>query len=492
MPRRSPLRPRFSRLVRLACLIAGLIALAQPVRAQTDLAAALLARINQLRVQSGLLPLAANSPLTAAAQRLASDMAVTGRVDHIGSDGSTMDGRIRATGFGYWRGFGIWAENIYGGPAATLDAAWNYWIATPGYRANLLSTHYREVGWAVVTSDQGTFFVINFGSQPNVLPFFVTGDPPVVTLLLTNENDITTGEGVAVMGQATEVRIAEGTDTRNAGWLPWAPSIPFRLAGTGTRTITVEYRDELGRGTKSTRTIEVPDLAASTNTPTRTTTSTRTSTPRATNTATPTPRTSVTPRATNTATPTVTSTPRPTNTATPTPRTSATPRATNTATPTVTWTPHPTNTTTPTSTPTVTSTPRPTSAATATPTATPHISSTPVIATSSATVTPSATPSPTVTPILAQPTSTIALSASPTTTPAAPTATVVALIFPTSVSASRLTPPAPRPKITDKPLFASLDAAPGDVLLAICGLQIMAVALIALAWLLRALARRKA
>ena len=415
--------------LRLVCLIAALLAAARPISAQTDLAAALLSRINSLRVQSGLLPLSVNSQLTSAATRLANDMAQTGNVDHTASDGSTMDSRIRATGFGYWRGFGVWGENIYGGPTAVVDDAWAFWTGSQVHRTNLLSTRYREVGVAVVTSDKGTFFAIDFGSQPNTLPFFVTGDPPNVTLLLTNENDITTGEGVAVMGQATEVRIAEGTDTRNAGWQPWAESIPFKLTGTGTRTITVEYRDELGRGTKSTRIITVSDLPATTDTPTPTRTPTVTSTPRA------------------------TSTPRTTGTTTATPTATATPQASITP-----DTPTPTGT---------------------------------------ATIQPSATAQPTVTPPPIVPTSTARPSTSPTaavsvpaTATSTPAVTAIALIFPTSVSASRLTPPAPRPGPTEKPLFASLDNAPGDVLLAVCGLQMAAVALIALTLLLRA--RRRA
>ncbi|MBP7687145.1 MAG: hypothetical protein KA765_04535 [Thermoflexales bacterium] len=422
----------FTRLIRVAlCLIVVLIAVARPVQAQADLAAALLSRINALRVQSGLLPLAANSRLSAAATRLADDMAQTGIVNFTASDGSTTDSRIRATGFGYWRDFGVWSENIYGGQTATLDEAWAYWTGSQAHRTNLLSTRFREVGVAVAVSDKGTFFVADFGSQPNTLPFFVTGDPPNVTLLLTNENDITTGEGVAVMGQATEVRIAEGSDLQGVAWQPWAQSILFQLSGTGTRTITVEYRDELGRGTKSTRTITVSDLPATTDTPTPTSTPTLTSTPRVTGTpptATPLP---------STATPTTT----------PTPRISSTP---------------------------VTSTPEATATASATSTAT-----------------PSTTPQPTITPRPALPTSALPAATLPgpatlTSTPA----TAIALVFPTSVSASRLTPPAPHVGPTDKPLFASLDNAPGEVLLTICGLQMAAVALIALTLLFRA--RRKA
>ena len=57
----------------LVCVIvAGLAAVSRPVQAQDD-SAALLARINALRVQSGLLPFAVSSQLTTSATRLAAD-----------------------------------------------------------------------------------------------------------------------------------------------------------------------------------------------------------------------------------------------------------------------------------------------------------------------------------------------------------------------------------------------------------------------------------
>src|SRR5512138_453884 len=86
-----------------------------PAVAQGDDAAQILARINALRQQNGLLPLDLSGGLTSAAQRHSDDMARTGNIDHTGSDGSSYDSRIREAGYGHWRGFGIWGENIYGG-----------------------------------------------------------------------------------------------------------------------------------------------------------------------------------------------------------------------------------------------------------------------------------------------------------------------------------------------------------------------------------------
>src|SRR5512137_1781578 len=198
------------RAFRVCLLIALLSSFAMPVSAQSSDVGQILARINALRTQNGLLPLDLNGQLAASAQQHSDDMARTGNVDHTGSDGSSIEGRIRASGYGHWRDFGIWGENIYGGQMADVDAAWNFRINSQVHRANLLNPRYREIGIGVGQSDKGTYYTLNFGAQPNTLPFFVTGSAPVVTLLLTNEDDITTGEGVAVMGQATEVRIAEG------------------------------------------------------------------------------------------------------------------------------------------------------------------------------------------------------------------------------------------------------------------------------------------
>jgi hypothetical protein len=302
----------------LFCLL-GLIPAS--ASAQSDDVAQILARINALRQQNGLLPLDLSGTLTASAQRHSDDMARTGNIDHTGSDGSSIESRIREAGYGHWRDFGIWGENIYGGQTANVDAAWDFWTNSQVHRANILKPRYREIGIGVGRSDNGTYYTLNFGAQPNVLPFFITGSAPVVTLLLTNENDITTGEGVSIMGQATQVRIAEGAALDSAPWQPWAPSIPFQLSdGAGQKAITVEYKDELGRGAKSSRTFSASDLgpaATPTAAPTETVEATATSI--------------ATPQVTNTAAPTATGTPQPT--ATSTPRLADTPTAAPTDTP---------------------------------------------------------------------------------------------------------------------------------------------------------------
>jgi uncharacterized protein YkwD len=420
---------RFSqRAFRVCLLIALLSSFAAPVSAQSSDVGQILARINALRTQNGLPPLELNGQLTASAQQHSDDMARTGNVDHTGSDGSSIDSRIRASGYGHWRSFGIWGENIYGGQLANVDAAWNFWINSQVHRANLLNPRYREIGIGVGQSDNGTYYTLNFGAQPNVLPFFVTGSAPIVTLLLTNEDDITTGEGVAIMGQATQVRVAEGDDTSSAGWQPWAPTISFQLSDApGQHTITVEYKDDLGRGTKALRTINVSELAAN---PTSTPTATATEV---------TPTVTLTPSATATgeatATPTLASTQSLTGTVT------ATPTSTATATPTA--------TALPTETPTLAATSTPPPASTPTPQPTPAAATTAPTATS----TPVASPTPRVTI----------------------TAQLIAANLATYPAASRLTPPAPRPALPERPLLDDTPSPISNLFAVLLGLQAVAL-----------------
>jgi hypothetical protein len=429
------------RTLRVWLLVALLSSFVTPVTAQSSDVGQILARINALRTQNGLTPLDLNGQLAASAQQHSNDMARTGNVNHTGSDGSSIESRIRASGYGHWRSFGIWGENIYGGQLADVEAAWNFWTTSQVHRANLLNPRYREIGIGVGQSANGTYYTLNFGAQPNVLPFFVTGSAPIVTLLLTNENDITTGEGVAIMGQATQVRVAEGDDTSAVGWQPWAPTIAFQISeALGQHTITVEYKDDLGRGTKASRTINVSELAADlTPTPTATeTTPTVTLTPNATATA------------EVTATPTLASTQSLTGTVT------ATPTSTATATPTATAQPTETPTPAATSTPASTDTPAP-QPTEATATIVPTATSTPI-----------ASPTPRVTA----------------------TAQLIAANLATYPAASRLTPPAPRPAPPERPLLDDTPSPVGNLFAIVLGLQ--AVALLGIGAVVAVRLRRRA
>ena len=100
-------------------------------------------RLNTARATPGLNPLSYNAQLAAAAQVHADDMSANNFFDHVGSDGSTFDQRIRAQGYDYaWAG-----ENIavgYTSQAAVFDG----WMNSPPHRANMLSAQPTEFGLA--------------------------------------------------------------------------------------------------------------------------------------------------------------------------------------------------------------------------------------------------------------------------------------------------------------------------------------------------------
>jgi hypothetical protein len=220
------------------------------IAAQVDPVFELLGRIDALRRQNGLAPLAFNDQLAASAQRHSRDMADTGRVDHTGSDGSSIEQRIAASGYGGENGYSAWGENIYGGGLAGIDAAWTFWTNSSVHRNNLLSERYREIGIGVATSENGTYYTLNFGASPGVLPFFVDQGGLLVardvTLTLSNE-ETQPGGSNGQLGRAVEVRVGEGEDLSGVEWQPWQRTIPLTLSNVaGAHRITVEYRDANG------------------------------------------------------------------------------------------------------------------------------------------------------------------------------------------------------------------------------------------------------
>lgn len=117
--------------------------------------------INNFRKKNGRAPLAYNARLEAAAQWLAADMRAKGYFDHIDSNGHDPGWRITSAGYG-WRACG---ENIAAGQA-TWHAAMASWKKSPGHRANLLSTAFKEVGLGSAAGGRyGTYWVQDFGTQ---------------------------------------------------------------------------------------------------------------------------------------------------------------------------------------------------------------------------------------------------------------------------------------------------------------------------------------
>jgi uncharacterized protein YkwD len=223
-----------------------------PSAAQADPTAELLSRINAARVANGLPPYALNDKLAATAQAHSQDMASKSKVDRVGSDGSTPKSRILAAGYGQWTIGPVIDEAIYGGTGGAQEA-FDWWMSTDTDKGRLLSTRFREVGIGAATASNGwTYWTLDLGAQPNVLPAYVNGGvtsvaTQAVTLTLTTENAVPAGEGTGTIGQPLQVRLASDDSFTGAEWQPWAAQVPFKLQATAQQKIYVLYRDAQGR-----------------------------------------------------------------------------------------------------------------------------------------------------------------------------------------------------------------------------------------------------
>jgi len=158
------------RLMLTLCLIYILV-FAMPGQAQ-DVVGDLLGRINNLRASLGLAPYTINSALSAAAANHAQWMAANQQVSHVQADGSRPRDRALAAGYN-----SSWiSENIFMGPRASPNSAWNFWVNSPIHYAGLTSPNYEHVGIATANGAGGQSFVLVFGN-PNraISPANTTG-----------------------------------------------------------------------------------------------------------------------------------------------------------------------------------------------------------------------------------------------------------------------------------------------------------------------------
>ena len=108
-----------------------------------------LAAINDLRQEHGLVALRLNRQLAGGARRHSLSMAVHGYFEHTSLDGSSFWKRDRKYG-GHSR---LWAlgENLaWGSPGLSASRALELWLASPSHRDNLLSPAWREIGLGAV------------------------------------------------------------------------------------------------------------------------------------------------------------------------------------------------------------------------------------------------------------------------------------------------------------------------------------------------------
>jgi len=172
-PRKATLGLAFLAALAVGAIL-SLLAVGSPaVRAQdpplTDDEAALLALINNYRVENGLSALGVSPTLTAAARWMSEDMAEYSYLGHIDSLGRGPSERMAAFGYtqGYMRG------EIARGGSSTPEGAFEAWRNSPGHNAVMLTSGFAVagVGKAVdLESYYGWYWTVDFGDYDDSVP----------------------------------------------------------------------------------------------------------------------------------------------------------------------------------------------------------------------------------------------------------------------------------------------------------------------------------
>jgi uncharacterized protein YkwD len=106
---------------------------------------ATLCLVNEQRRRHHLAPLRTQSRLQQAATSYSLTMVRHRFFDHVGPDGSTLTSRINLAGYGGWMAIGenlAWGSGRLATPATIVDE----WMHSPGHRANILGSAFRQIG----------------------------------------------------------------------------------------------------------------------------------------------------------------------------------------------------------------------------------------------------------------------------------------------------------------------------------------------------------
>jgi uncharacterized protein YkwD len=204
--------------------------------------------LNAERRRQGLTPVAWSAELGRAAALHSADMASNDFLEHEGSDGSAPWQRAAREGYVVPPPGAGWMviETISARPsmAAALD-----WLLTDGlHRRVLLRSTWREVGIGYFSGGRyGNYWTLDFGCRANVLPAFANlgAEGQTVALTFSNEECTPTGGGPTEMGRATEFKISNQREFKDARWEPFVAS--KSIARPASRELNVLLRDGSGR-----------------------------------------------------------------------------------------------------------------------------------------------------------------------------------------------------------------------------------------------------
>ena len=113
----------------------------------------LVGQVNAVRARHGLSRLRQSTALDAAANGHSVEMARLGYFSHNSANGASFSGRIaRYYRPGGYRAWSVGENLLWASPEIGAARAVRLWLSSPGHRAILLSSRWREVGLAAIHS----------------------------------------------------------------------------------------------------------------------------------------------------------------------------------------------------------------------------------------------------------------------------------------------------------------------------------------------------
>lgn len=119
--------------------------------------------VNTFRSNKSLEPVYLDNALNNAAKRHTMDMLKNDFLDHVGSDDSTFDERIRDAGYD---GSPV-MENAAYNYSGTAESFFNQWEASPGHNANMSNDYMNEIGFYFACNDAGKCYATMVGGKSN-------------------------------------------------------------------------------------------------------------------------------------------------------------------------------------------------------------------------------------------------------------------------------------------------------------------------------------
>lgn len=160
---------------------------------------------NRARIRRGLDPYLLNPLLSQTAQAHVNDIIASGRLGHVGSDGSRAPERVRRAGY---NAASVGENWVY---SRTLEKSFAWWMADPPHYDNLMHRRYQEigVGMAVPPSGWGQVWVMVFAVGAE-------GAPAADAMLIADTGDAATLVETAVGETPTAAYVVQPGDTLEA------------------------------------------------------------------------------------------------------------------------------------------------------------------------------------------------------------------------------------------------------------------------------------